>query len=246
MKKTTVSLLREIIYGKKYFSVNAVKSAAREQQLSLNPLTINQYLSTLKKNYTLYSAGRGWYSTVAEEYQPDITIVRDLHNAIQHRFPLLKFSLWNTKQLQPFAHHLMTKFVTFVYADRDSLPSLSDFLIEEGERSILNPSKKDVEKYFDPASCSNILRPTITRAPVEGNYAKIEKILVDLFIEKDRILLMDGEEYRNIFLSLIFSHRINMGRMLEYAERRKIEDQFIKSLLELEIDSILIERRNPQ
>jgi hypothetical protein len=91
-----------------------------------------------------------------------------------------------------------------------------------------------VEKYFNAASVSIVIRPRITREPVEGYYAAIEKILIDLFIEKDRLQLMDGSEYQQILHNLISSQRINMGRSLEYAERRKVKGLFLKTIMEPE------------
>jgi hypothetical protein len=241
VKKTAISILQEIIAGRKYFSVGAIKATAKARKSSLNPTTINQYLYNLKQKGNLYSAGRGWYSTVAVEYQLFTDPVEELSQQIHRKFPLLSFSLWTTKQLQRFAHHLMMHFVTFVFTDFDAMQSTTEFLKDQRLRSLLNPHKRDVEKFFDTSSHSIIVRPMITREPVDGYYAAVEKILVDLFIEKDRLFLMDGAEYQRMFRNLAFSNRINIARLLEYAERRKVEDSFVQSIMKSEKESILFE-----
>ena len=239
MKTTTISILQDLIAGKKYFSVNGVKAAAKKNHHSLNPATINQYLYNLKVKESLYSAGRGWYSSISQKYELVTEPINTIQQRIRARFPLLSFSLWSTRQLQPFAHHIMTNFVTFIFTDNDAMLSIANFLEEEGVRSIINPQKAEAEKYFNVSSVQIVLRPQITREPVEGDCAMIEKILIDLFIEKDRLQLLDGEEYRKIFRNLIYSQRINMAKLMEYAERRKMERTFLRSVLEAEKESIL-------
>jgi hypothetical protein len=242
MKKTAISILQEIITGRKYFSVNAIKATANARERTINPATINQYLYNLKtQQKNLYGAGRGWYSTIATEYKLLTDPIEELNQQIHRKFPLLSFSLWTTKQLQPFAHHLMMQFVTFVFTEFDAMQATSEFLKDQGLRSFLNPQKLEIEKYFDASIHSVVVRPMITREPVDKHYATIEKILIDLFIEKGRLLLMDGAEYRRIFHNLVISSRINMARLLEYAERRKVEESFIATIIKPERDFILFE-----
>jgi hypothetical protein len=241
VKRTALSTLHEIIAGRKYFSVRAIKAATKARQRSLNPATVNQYLYNLKTQKSLYGAGRGWYSTLPVEYTLPTEPVGELSQQIHRKFPLLSFSLWSTKQLQPFEHHTMMHFVTFVFTDADAMPSTAGYLKDQGVRVFLNPRKRDVERYFDTSSHSTIVRPMITREPVDGYYATIEKILVDLFMEKDRLLLMDGAEYQRIFRNLAFSQRINLARLLEYAERRKVDGSFVHTILGSERESILFE-----
>jgi hypothetical protein len=51
---------------------------------------------------------------------------------------------------------------------------------------------------------------------------------------------MDEAEYERVFRNLVLSHRINMARLLEYAERRKIEDALRKNILNIEKDIFIL------
>jgi len=239
LKTTVTSIIQQVIAGKKYFSVDAIKVGANKIQRGINPTTINQYLYNLKIEGILYSAGRGWYSTISQEFTPSIKTVEKLALLIKNKFPLLSFSIWSTEELQPFAHHLLTQFTVFVFTDFDAMLSTSSFLQDHGFKSFRNPLKSEVEKYFEPTAKTVIVRPSITREPVNGIYATIEKILVDMFIEKDKLLLMDGAEYQRIFHNLILSQRINVARLFEYAERRKVKDAFLQKVMKQERNSIL-------
>ncbi len=59
-----------------------------------------------------------------------------------------------------------------------------------------------------------------------GHFATIEKILVDLWIEKNKLYLMDEWEYKDIFRSVVGRYRINMGALLCYSQRRKMKKVF--------------------
>ena len=144
------------------------------------------------------------------------------------KFPLLEFSCWSTEQLKGFFHHLPSQFITFIYADKDFLSTLRDFLTENHYNIYLNPSKIEAEKFIELKTKTIILRPSVSsRISKEKNLTKIEKILVDLFMETKKISLVDKEEYIKIVSNIILDYRINMAEMLDYAHNRKIEDQML-------------------
>jgi hypothetical protein len=144
------------------------------------------------------------------------------------KFPLLKFSCWSTEQLKGFFHHLPNQFVTFIYVENDFLSTLKDFLMENNYNVYLNPSKIEAEKFIELKTKTIILKPSIvSRVSNENNSAKIEKILVDLFMEIKKISLIDKEEYKKIISNIIFDYRINIAKMLDYAHNRKMKDQIL-------------------
>jgi hypothetical protein len=93
-----------------------------------------------------------------------------------------------------------------------------------------NPGKSETEKQFMIRDRTIVIRPLVTEGPVSGHYATIEKLLVDLFVEKNRLMLMDGIEYQRFVRNLIGSTRINMARMLRYARRREMRESVIVAL----------------
>lgn len=169
------------------------------------------------------------------QYEPIKGIVRE----VTKQFPQLQFSLWSTEQLRPFAHHLMNRFTAILHTETDAISSVAEFLQSRNNAVYSNPKQAEVEKYVAGVNRRIILRPLVTKEPLEGHYATIEKILVDLFLEKDRLYLMDGAEYKRIFENIIFSNRITMGRMFGYAERRKIDKSLVKLCLEFSSSIIM-------
>jgi hypothetical protein len=235
-KKTILQLIEQAVTGKKYFSVGSIKRALKKVRNDIRPGTVNQYLYGMSKKGDVYRAGRGWYSSVPELFHPSTKSVDRIASMIKTKYPLLTFSVWSTEQLQPFTHHLMTTFTRFVCTDVDAMPSITGFLKEQGYQAYLDPKQKEADKYFDPSQNAVVIRTSLTREPVEGSFAAAEKILVDLFIEKDRLSLIDGAEYGRIFRNLVLAYRVNIARLLEYGERRKIRTALIDDVLRTEKD----------
>ena len=68
-----------------------------------------------------------------------------------------------------------------------------------------------------------VLCPSVSRAPAEGRYTPAEAVLVDLFLERDRLGLMDAEEFMQMAGALLESGRVPLGTLVEHAQRRKVD-----------------------
>jgi len=214
--------------NKYYFHINDLKRYLIENQIKFEEDTLKKYLYLLKKNEIIYSAGRGWYSNIQKEFNLNTQPINKIMKLLLEKFPLLKFSCWSTEQLKGFFHHLPNQFVTFIYVENDFLSTLKDFLMENNYNVYLNPSKIEAEKFIELKTKTIILKPSIvSRVSNENNSAKIEKILVDLFMEIKKISLIDKEEYKKIISNIIFDYRINIAKMLDYAHNRKMKDQIL-------------------
>jgi len=135
------------------------------------------------------------------------------------------------------------QYVTFLYTDRDSMPSVYEFLVEKGYDVHLNPSKVE-GKNFIIRSNTIVIRPSISTQPAVGHFVKIEGLLVELFLESIDLNLIDYEEYLKTFDNVIQQFRISMALFLDYAQERKSDAiiQLIESIkAEFSINSPLID-----
>ena len=218
--------------NKYYFHINDLKEYFIERKFKYKKSSLKQSLYLFKKEKLIYEAGKGWYSTIKEKFELDKSPLRKIAKLIKNKFPLLKFSCWTTKQLKTFFHHLPNQFVTFVYSDKDSLQFLKDHLTENGYNVYLNPIKSETKKYVELYNRTIILRPSISyREPKTQYWAKIEKIIVDLYMETKKVNLIDMEEYKKIMSNIILNYRINIAEMFDYAHNRKVEDR-IQNIME--------------
>jgi len=220
-----------------YFHINDLKRYFTEKGIKFRENSLKQQLYLLKKEEFIYSAGRGWYSNIQKEFELNIESTEKITKLLIEKFPLLEFSCWSTEQLKGFFHHLPSQFVTFIYTDKDFLSTLRDFLTENYYNIYLNPSKIEAEKFVELKAQTIILRPSMSsRVSKEKNLAKIEKILVDLFVEMKKINLIDQEEYIKIISNIVLNCRINMAEVLDYADRREAKElvwHIIKNCIKL-------------
>jgi len=219
--------LAKFCADRNYVSLVQINNFLAGKGYNYSKETIKNYIAQLKNSKVIYSAGRGYYSTIENEFKAKQDDLREIIQLIKEKYPLLNFSIWSTKILSPFFHHTQNRFYFFLYSEIDALPLIRDFLFENNYKVFLNPSKND--KNFILTDNMIILRSDITRSKSQSNIAVIEKILVDYLIESERLDLLDFSEYEKVFNSIITSFRLNISYLLDYAERRKIEDK-IKTL----------------
>jgi len=216
---------------KYYFHIKDLKKYFTEKGIKFRENSLKQQIYLLKKEEIIYSAGRGWYSNIQKEFELNIVPTEKIIILLVEKFPLLEFSCWSTEQLKGFFHHLPSQFVTFIYTDKDFLSTLRDLLSENNYNVYLTPYKADEEKFVELKTKTIILRPSVSsRISKEKNQTKIEKILVDLFMEMKKISLIDKEEYIKIISNIILNYRINMAGILDYAHNRKIKDQILNMI----------------
>jgi hypothetical protein len=187
--------------------------------------SVKKYLYEQKRNKKLYGAGRGWYSGIETPFVLDTEPVQDIIDLLEKQYPLLSFSCWSTEEIKSYFHHIQTRFVTFVNADKDYLKTIFEFLKGTNPSIYLNPTQFEIKKSFNIEQNTIIIRPSISKEPVQNHLAKIEKILIDLFVETDKTALIDKWEFGKLFDKLVFTNRISIASLAAYSIRRKVKEQ---------------------
>lgn len=213
-----------------YFSLAAVKRALIVAGIDLADITLREYMSEAMATSIVADAGRGWYSRhqqpVALDPKPVAKIIREVKKA----FPLLDFCCWSTVQFNPFAQHLIAQPTILLYAESDTLDAVADALKTTGWDAWANPGKADVERFVRPGEKTVVLRPSIVKQPENLDHvAPIEKALIDLFIEADKLQLLDPAEAQRILDNALGSGVMQLPVLFSYAEtkREKIESKEI-------------------
>ena len=190
--------------------------------------TFKQNLNQLTKEKAIFDAGRGWYSTVEQAYKLDTEPVDIFIKMMSEKYPFLPFCCWSTGQLRSHAHHMLARYVIFLFTDRDFMPDVFDYLRATDYKVYLNPTLQEARKNFSIEDNTLVIRPSISRQPQDIHYATIEKILVDIFVESEDLWLMDKNEYQKIFLDVISNNRINISLLLKYSEIRRVRNEIEK------------------
>lgn len=215
-----------------YFSYAAIKAAVKEAELDLKDSSLKSYLTKAVDQKIIHDAGRGWYSRLSEPVSLDSRPLRPLIKAIEKAFPLLDFTVWSTAQLNPWMHHLIAKPVAFVHMPTDALEAVGDLLKDKGYDVWVHPTGKD-KRRFGVDENTVVLRPAVSRAPATGHTPAPEAVLVDLFMELERLKLMDPHEFRGMATELVRTNRIVLPDLMKYASRRKQDwqDLFEKQVI---------------
>ncbi len=212
-----------------YFDLGTLRAWLKGSRVDFTAATLNRYMTELTDAGFVWSAGRGWYSFVPSAIRLDAEPLAGIKKDLLERFPLLDFACWSTQQVNPFMHHMLGHFVTFVLAPADALASVYDHLRERGYTAYLNPNSKEVAKTFKVDAKTVVLRKLNTlHTPVQDHLLNVEAVLVDLSQESERLSLMDKVEFRQMAARLVTSGRVDLATLASYAKVRGVapEDLF--------------------
>ena len=146
---------------------------------------------------------------------------RRLVQQLNKTFPLVEFSCWSTEQIKGAMHHLLSRFVTFVNVEADSMESLWEHLRDTGWDAWLNPRGAEAAR-FAVRERTVVVRRESRKTPSKEPFAPIEKLLVELYFEARDLQLMPLPEFHTMLGNLAGTNRIQMGTFLSYAAERKL------------------------
>lgn len=221
-KDSLKSLLEKLKKGKTYFSYEEIKALLEKEKIEITPSSLKSYVHELTQSKTIFDAGKGWYSTLEKDFNLNKKPVQQIIRKLKKELPFLEFSCWSTEQLNSFTHHLLAKFITFVYTDADYISNTADILEKVGFSVFQNPTKQEIEKFFKITGKTIVIRPSVSKQPHNGeNSSPIEKILTDFLIENEKFNIMDNSEAENVVKNALNSGKINISGLYSYANRRK-------------------------
>jgi len=210
---------------KTFYSIEDLRDYLSSSGISFTGNSLKNTLARLKRQGMIYSSGRGYYSSIKNEVVLDREKLIPMKKRLVDKYPFLPFSLWSTSQIAFAYQHVPIVHATFISSEKDTLTSLKDFLNSQGFRAFDNPGKSEIEKYFQIESNTIVLRPWVTRQKNQDYFATIETILIDLYIESQRLHLMDLAEYQRILKYFLTHYRLNLSYLFDYADRRKVRPE---------------------
>jgi len=217
-----------------YFDLEAIRTQLDEAGEEVSSTTLKIYLSQFMSEGLIYDAGRGWYSRISQPFKIDTAPVKKLINKIKKAFPLLDFSCWSTEHINLYTQHVLNRFVSFIYADLETLPAIAEVLQGYGYRVLIDPGKKDTSHGLSSGEHQIVLRKIIQKQPQSTKHTDpIEKILVDLWYEAPKLNLMDQAEVQIVVENIVEAGRINMAEMLSYAGERRQDFSWFKTIYQL-------------
>lgn len=219
--------LEEKFKGREYITRNELYEFYKSFEPGLSQATFSWRIHNLKEKNVLQSVKRSVYALVEKKiFQPVFTPkLKTLGIKVTKEFPTANNCVWDTKWLNEWTIHQSGKFLTVVEVEASATESVFYFLKDADYRNVfLNPNEDIIDRYIYDQIESIIVKTLVTKAPIQHkshlSFPTLEKILVDLFIDKKLYVPFQGGELIHIFNSVYKDYNINFTKLLAYAKRR--------------------------
>lgn len=212
-----------------YFSYEDIRTAFENNTgEKLSNTTLKIYISKLTEQGVLFDAGKGWYSSLEVPLVLDDKPLQPIKSFLNDKFPLLETACWSTQQINPFMHHLLSKFTTFVYAPRDAMDVVGEALRDAGHSVLVNPGKQEIEKQYPSLNSPIIMRPfSEEESSLTSNNTRLEWVLINFLFENKRLLITSQEEAKTAANKAVMQGRANIAQLASYAKRKRINIDMI-------------------
>ena len=236
MTKTIENTIQSYFKSLNQISREKLGNLIKKDFPELSEGTISVYLSKLKKAGIINNPERGVYSiTDKEVFNPEINqSLKKIYNKIHKEFPFVDICVWNTKWLNDLMRHQPFKYYTVIEVEKEADEQVFNAISEWNKNVYFNPDEEILERYISSNSEEvTIIKNLVTEAPTSKRnkieIPTLEKILVDIIIDKELFAAQQGE--LDIIYSTAFKkYAINTAKMKRYAIRRNKESEVEKMI----------------
>lgn len=165
--------------------------------------------------------------------------VERTYKSLRANFPFAQFCVYQGGIIAPLQHHLASNQIIYVETARDVAETVFNFLRGKGHRAYLRPDEKMIYHYVDMDKKAFFVKNLVSEAPLQQTsnipMPTLEKLLVDILRDKD-FFYLQGSESEHIIENAYSLYAIKKGRLLRYADRRKVKKELLAILKNLNID----------
>ena len=201
--------------------------------------TVNWRIYKLVQNGILQRIGKGKFAIGKSiNYLPEISNDEiKINSVVKKEYPFIKYCIWNTSKLNEFLHHQSSFQCVMVEVEKEALESVYYTLKDNFNPTFKKPSKEMAEEFLSIQRNSIIINALVSEAPIQSiknvPTSSLEKLLVDLYCDKNLFYFLQGNELVNIYRNAFNKYTVNQSKLLRYADRRQKKlqiDEFIKSI----------------
>ena len=237
MSKNSInSKIVDFVKEYKVVSSRALFELLEISEPGLKYSTFKWRIHSLKDKGLIKSAGRGLYGSGSElpAFLPSISRkMRLLNNQIKEKLPYLEYSLWTTQWLYEFMHHQPMSYVMLVDVEPEASSAVFNLLkgLWSNTKVFYRPTAEEFDRYVVGSQDVVIVKNLFSEAPIkmidDVPTAMIEKIIVDIFTEKDIFAAYGGRELSVILSEFESKFSISKTKLLRYAQRRKCDYELL-------------------
>ena len=226
---------------KPFFTFDELYSFYQIIEPEININTLRWRLYKLKRDGLISKVSQSVYSFQSfQTWAPVLNNkIRILYKKIEKHFSKLNFVVLHTTWINEFSNLQALNHLIIIEVEKNFTASVFEYLKTSGLKNVyFEPNKKEINYYLSGTSVAYVIKAMISKSPSfivgEVRVPKLEKILVDLYCEKELFHSYQGSEVKKIFRKAFNTYSINNSVLLNYAQRRsrktKIQE-FIKTIL---------------
>ena len=214
-------------FGEK--TLDALDYALRKELAAGSIVHVGRNQYTFAKGKRLYTYE---YSDVAGQIAAEI----------QKKYPYVDFRIFELAQLNAFVNHLFAHNTIFVSVEKDVLDYVFDSLRDEYPgRIMLKPKADEYYRYLVDNQIVVLRLPSESPKGIDAPWkSRLEKILVDITVDKLLTKIVSESEYDSIFTYAFDHYLLDTGKMLRYANRKGASAKFkdrIKGFTGMELEN---------
>lgn len=156
----------------------------------------------------------------------------DVAQLLQSEYPFVDFQIFELTQLNEFVNHLIARNTIFISVENVAIDFVFDTLhnIYPG-KVLLKPKEEEYYRYLVEGQIVLIRLPSESPKGLSVAWQSgLEKILVDISVDKLLSRMVYGGELQRIFDGAFDNYFLDMGTMLRYANRKGAGTKFIECL----------------
>jgi hypothetical protein len=234
----------EKLHLRKYFTSEELFLQFKQYDPELSKSTFRWRVYDLKRKDKIRDVMWGVYSLSDKPYFKPIIPenAKKIADVFSKKYPELTYCIWSSEWLNDWTIHQTVKHFIILETESDVIEDTFYFFKGKGIEVFLQPDKNTMDKYVLQAKEPVVIMSLITRAPVllieKIVIPSIEKILVDVFCDKETFFLFTGSELQNIFRFALRKYAINYSRLFSYADRRTRKEEIRQFIIEQADDSL--------
>lgn len=171
-------------------------------------------------------------------YKPNLdSKTKSVFKKILENFPYLGVCIWNISTLNEFSQHISNNSLIIIEVEKEVSESVFLFLKEQSPNVFINPNSLTLEHYVFSAPNPIVIKNFLSESPVQkvSQYTTItiEKLLVDIYCDKDLFSYYQGRELQTIFRNAFEKYTVNTTKLLRYASRRGKKKQLNQIVIQI-------------
>ena len=226
--------------NQEYVSKSNLKNIFVALNPQINETQVRSVIYSLEKGNYISTSGSGVFTVLDPQNKPSVsksrfnpknsTSLNSIVNRINTAFPYLECVFWETIILHDFMVNQPKINMIILDIEKGSEMSVFDFLQQETTTDVfIFPDSITVERYVSAKDKPVIISNLVSQAPRANkgkmhHYARIEKILVDILVDKTKFFPYQGEELVNIYENVFERLVVNEDSLIRYAQRRTAVD----------------------